>query len=87
MNWRWISLYSFFEWWQDPNSISKFRDTLDENVRSFMELMHQSWSSIMFMPYKFFIDTLKWKIDLEDEKRKQMTEKTGGSTSKGLVKG
>jgi len=52
-----------------------------------MELMHQPWDAIMLMPYKFFVDTLKWKIDLEDEKRNQLTEKTGGSTSKGLVKG
>lgn len=26
----------------------------------------------MMMPYKFFLEDLKWKIDLEDEKRKQM---------------
>lgn len=87
MNWRWISSSSFFEWWQDPNSIDKFTKILDENVRSLMELMHQPWDAIMLMPYKFFVDTLKWKIDLEDEKRNQLTEKTGGSTSKGLVKG
>jgi len=80
-------LSSFFEWWQDPEAINKFKTVLDENVRSLMELMKQSWDSIMFMPYKFFIDTLKWKIDLEDEKRNQLTEKTGGSSSKGLRKG
>ena len=87
MNWRWISSSNFFEWWQDPKSVDKFKESLDENIRSLMELMHQDWGSIMFMPYKFFIDTLRWKIDLEDEKRKQMTEKTGGSSSLGLIKG
>ena len=39
-----------------------------------MELMTQQWDNIMLMPYQFFIDTLKWKIDLEDEKRKKMEE-------------
>ena len=52
-----------------------------------MELMKQPWDSIMFMPYKFFIDTLKWKISLEDEKRNQLTEKIGGSNSNGFAKG
>jgi len=87
MSWRWISWSNFFEWWQDPDSVDNFRKSLDENIRSLMELMDQSWDSIMFMPYKFFVDTLKWKINLEDEKAKQMTETTGGKTSKGLTKG
>ena len=39
-----------------------------------MELMKESWASIMAMPYKFFLDTLKWKIDLEEEKRKQIED-------------
>jgi len=51
-----------------------------------MEIMNVQWDSIVFMPYKFFIDTLKWKIDLEDEKRKALEEKTGGASSRGLVK-
>jgi len=87
MNWRWTLLSSFFDWWQDPNSIDKFKKVIDENVRSLMELMHQEWSSIMFMPYKFFMDTLKWKIDLENAKMDNTPGKTGGSSSKGLVKG
>lgn len=78
---------SFFDWWQDPNSIEKFRKVLDENIRSLMELMHQDWSSIMFMPYRFFMDTLKWKIDLEEAKADNTPGKTGGTTSKGLLKG
>jgi len=44
-----------------------------------MELMREPYTSIMLMPYTFFIDTLTWKIDLEDEKRKKMEEKTKGS--------
>jgi len=52
-----------------------------------MELMHQEWSSIMFMPYRFFMDTLKWKIDLENAKIDNAPGKTGGASSKGFVKG
>lgn len=43
-----------------------------------MELMHVPWLDIMLMPYLFFIDTIKWKIDLEDEKRKKLEERTKG---------
>ena len=80
-------LSSFFEWWQDPNTVDRFKKALDDNIRSFMELMKQPWDSIMFMPYKFFLDTLKWKMELEDEKRNIMEGKAGGTSSKGLVKG
>jgi len=55
-----------------------------------MELMKESWSSIMMMPYKFFLDTLKWKIDLEDEKRKRLEENksiSGHRTPNNLRKG
>lgn len=37
----------------------------------------------MHMPYRFFIDTLQWKIDLEEEKRKQLEEKTKGDRVQG----
>lgn len=41
-----------------------------------MELMKQEWTTIMLMPYQYFLETLKWKVDLEEEKRKKMEEKT-----------
>ena len=44
----------------------------------------------MMMPYKFFLDTLKWKIDLEDEKRKRLEENksiSGHRTPNNLRKG
>jgi hypothetical protein len=50
------------------------KKSLDENVRTLMELMKLDYLSIMFMPYSFFIGTIKWKIDLEDERRKKMEE-------------
>ncbi|MCK5021107.1 MAG: hypothetical protein KAS32_29120 [Candidatus Peribacteraceae bacterium] len=38
--------------------------------------MNQQWPSIMQMPYKFFVDSIKWKVDLEEEKRKKIEERT-----------
>lgn len=42
------------------------------------------------MPFKFFMETLKWKIDLEETKKAKLDEKTGkfkGRSSTGLQKG
>jgi len=90
MIWRWISSYNFFVWLQHPNDIERYQKSIDENIRSMMEMMNVAWDTIMYMPYKFFMDTLKWKIDLEEEKKNKMEEKTGkwhGRTSRGLQKG
>ena len=76
MTWRLTSARSFFGWLSEASSIDKFKRSFDENVRSMMELMNQQFPSIMEMPYKFFIDTIKWKVDLEEEKRKKMEEQT-----------
>lgn len=59
------------------NPDESFRKSLNENIRSLMELMHVPWSDIMEMNYTFFIDTLKWKIELEKEKKKQINEELG----------
>ena len=32
------------------------------------------YTSIMILPYLFFIETIKWQIDLEEERRKKMEE-------------
>jgi len=55
-----------------------------------MELMHESWISIMFMPYKFFLETIQWKVDLEGEKKAQLDEETnkikGHRTPKNFIR-
>jgi hypothetical protein len=64
--------------------IKKSKKIHDENVRSMMEMMKQDWLSIQLMPYKFFIETLKWKVNLEEEKKKKLEEenrKTSKTTS------
>ena len=39
-----------------------------------MELRSVSWIDVMLMPYDAFMSDLKWKIDLEEEKRKRIEE-------------
>ena len=59
------------------NDIAKYRKVLDENVFSCMEMAKQSWPDTMEMPVKKLTDYLKWKSDLEEERRKLMEEKAG----------
>lgn len=41
-----------------------------------MEMMKQQYLDVLSMPYDFFIKTLKWKADLEEERRKKIEETT-----------
>jgi len=41
-----------------------------------MELSKQSYLQILEMPIQRFYNYLKWKTELEEEKRKLMEEKT-----------
>ncbi len=43
-------------------------------MHNYIELRGVSWCDIMVMPYKFFIDDLKWKVDYEEDKRKRIEE-------------
>lgn len=40
-----------------------------------MELMKQPYYDVVFMPIKRFQDLIKWKTELEDERKKIMKEK------------
>lgn len=59
------------------DSIREFKNSFDENIRSMMEVMKQDWYSIMLMPYEFFLETLKWKANLEETKNKRIQEEIG----------
>ena len=37
--------------------------------------MHEIWFSIQLMPYKYFLETIKWKMDLEEQKKKAIEER------------
>lgn len=39
-----------------------------------MEMSKQSYNEVVSMPVKKFYDYLKWKTDLEEDKRKMLLE-------------
>ncbi len=52
--------------------MESFKNTMDENIKTYIEMRGAQWSQIMMMPYQFFIDDLSWKIKLEDDKRRNV---------------
>lgn len=42
-----------------------------------MEMSKQSYNEVSSMPVKKFYDYLKWKTDLEEDKRKMLLEEVG----------
>ena len=68
---------TFFVWCTQSDSINEYRETLTKNIYSCMEMSKQSYHEITQMPVKKFYDYLKWKTDLEDEKRKMILEEVG----------
>lgn len=55
--------------------IERFTKDHDNSVRALTELMGEGWTSIQLMPYSYFLDTIKWKMDLEDQKKKAIEER------------
>lgn len=55
--------------------IEKFAKEHGDSVRALTELMGEPWFSIQLMPYDFFSATLKWKMDLEEQKKKAIEER------------
>jgi hypothetical protein len=48
-----------------------------------MEMSKQSYPSVVGMPVQRFYNYLKWKNDLEEEKKKLMSEEVISSLGKG----
>jgi hypothetical protein len=69
-----ISLTAFFGWYSEHDQIAIYRKTLAENIYACMEMSGMSYSEVAAMPVKKLFDYLKWKSDLEEEKRKMMKE-------------
>ena len=77
MLWSWIYPDNFFAWLLSASEeeVEGFEKNLGENIRALTELMGETWLSMMVMPYKFFIQTIEWKRDLEDKKKKMIEER------------
>jgi len=53
----------------------KFQKEHDNNVRALIELTNENWFSVQFMPYYYFVETIKWKVDLEEQRKKLIDER------------
>jgi len=67
---------AFFAHCFQPDDVVEFKSNLAENIFSCMELSGQSYIDITFMPIKRFLDYLKWKSNLEDDKQKKYAEES-----------
>lgn len=68
---------TFFAWCTQSDQINKYRDTLEKNIFSCMEMSKQSYPEVSKMPVKRFYNYLKWKTDLEEEKQKMILDEVG----------
>jgi hypothetical protein len=69
-------LTAFFVWYSELDQIVEYRKILADNMFACIEMSGMSYSEVAAMPLKRFFDYLKWKTDLEDEKRKLMREES-----------
>lgn len=77
---------NFFEWYQHWDKVVKSKNRLEEDIFFVMELMHQQYLDIMSMPYPVFLNLLKWKDDIEKEKKKMLEERNSEISTKQKTK-
>ena len=56
------------------DSVVDYKSSLALDIYACMELSQQSYTDVVSMPYHRFLEYLKWKSDLEDEKTKKFEE-------------
>jgi len=73
----WISIWflNFFAWCTQHNLIENYKEILSDSINACIEMLHQGYLDVMFMPVKRFNDLLKWKADIEDQRMKLIEEK------------
>lgn len=52
--------------------MEKYKKNLQQNIFLCMDMMNIGYLDVMLMPVKRFYDLIKWKIEIEEEKIKQM---------------
>ena len=72
----WISIWfpSSFVWCTQHKIIDDYKKMLNDSIFACIEMLHQSYIDIMYMPVKRFNDLLKWKSDIEDQRMKMIEE-------------
>jgi hypothetical protein len=65
---------SFFAPLHSPDEVERFKKINDDNIKTYIEMRGASYIDVMLMPYPFFVDDLKWKLELEEKKRKEIED-------------
>jgi len=73
---------NFFDWFNRTKEIENSRQNLEENIYSVIEIFHVGYNDVLGMPYNSFLGILKWKSDLEEERKKKMEEKINENKSR-----
>jgi len=73
---------NFFDWFNRTKEIENSRQNLEENIYSVIEIFHVGYNDVLDMPYTSFLGILKWKSDLEEERKKKMEEKINENKSR-----
>lgn len=63
---------SFLGWYTQSDNMEKYKKNLQQNIFLCMDMMNIGYLDVMLMPVKRFYDLIKWKIEIEEEKIKQM---------------
>ena len=72
---------SFFAWYTRSDNRDHYIKNLQQNIFLCIDMMNMGYLDVMYMPVKRFYDMIKWKIEIEEEKIKQM-EKISTSSIK-----
>jgi hypothetical protein len=54
--------------------VDEYISQLEKNIYTCMEMSKQSYDDVIEMPVQRFYNYLKWKSDLEEEKKKMLAE-------------
>lgn len=54
---------------------------MSQNIYTCMEMSKQSYPDVIIMPVQRFYDYLKWKADLEEERKKMLEEQIANRVS------
>ena len=54
--------------------MDEYISQLEKNIYTCMEMSKQSYEDVVSMPVQRFYNYLKWKSDLEEEKKKMLAE-------------
>jgi hypothetical protein len=52
--------------------MENYRKNLQQNIFLCVDMLNMGYLDVMCMPVKRFYDLIRWKIDMEEEKIKQM---------------